>query len=1706
MNASVPILPVEPLMEQARQHEQLGEPQQAEACYRQVIQTYPDYPPAWHALGLLLFSYDHLPLAADAIKTATTLDPQNGLYQRNYAEMCRRLGRLDEAIQAGQRACQLAPDHLDGYYNLGLAYSDRRAYPEAIVCYQNALTINPHHGFSWNNMGSAQEQMGDKEAAARSYAEAIRLNPHHAEAQNNLGALYSEQGKLTEAIACFEAAIAARADCVEAHYNLSAFKTYTPTDPHLAQLRRLYADRSRLDENSLIRYNFALGKALDDCGEYDSAFAAYAEGNRLHRARFPVDEARADALVAAILRCFDPPFLTARQSWRGVTDPARRPIFIVGMPRSGTTLLEQILCSHPSVYGAGELSTLNEIITRRTGANLGTLFTDRIADLSAAELQQIGERYRQQVWSLAPDSQLITDKMPANFFYIGLIHLALPEAKIIHAMRDPMDSCFSCYSRLFNDTMEFAYDLESLGRYYRRYETLMRHWHQTLPPGTILDLPYESLVTQTESEARRILEFVGLPWDPACLEFHQNSRVIKTASVAQVRRPIYTTSVARWKRFARHLVPLLRLVRDYRTMDAEDEALLQSAQPITLTPLDNRPYLAAEQLHLQGIEHYRQSRFTEALHCYDQALIEAPDSPSLMNSRGFLLQDLDRVEEARDCFAHAVTLQPEFAMARLNLAMAQLKLGEWSEGWQNYESRWSGSAEAANGQLQPPTLPLPLWSGESPSAHQRLLIITEQGFGDVFQFSRLMDQALEQFSRVGFVCSQPTLRLMEWSFGDRIVHFSRIPAEITAWDYYCPLLSLPRALRLTPATIPAQLPYLRPSPIAAAEWGYALRHAAPDRFCIGIAWAGRAGYQYNARRSLRFQQLLPLLQSQPGVTWVSLQKWAPEEERPTIPDEIDWIDWTESLSDFGDTAALVANLDLIISVDSVMIHLAGGLNRPVWMMDRFDNEWRWFHRRSDSPWYPQLRIFRQPRFGDWEAVIGAVTEALAALPTPDSAAPRRLRNRPMSATSAHAPLSASLTSPADRLSIPQAMQLASQQQSAGQLVEAEQLLRQIVQVEPHHPHALHLLGIIAWQNGQQQQALELIHQAIASDNRVALFHVNLTEMYRQRGELSHAIEQGQIAIRLDPTHPTAYSNLAIALYDAKAYQQAEAANQQALQLQPNLAQSLNNLGSIARHHKDRRAALTWYRKALAIQPDYLDALSNLGAVLVEDDQADAAESPLLQALHQFPDYPEALCNLGLVRIKQKRIDEGIALLHRSLQLRPNYPEAMVGLSRGLQENNALEDAEALLQQTVALAPDMAEAWCQLGAVALENDHSDLSESAYHRALELDSQMADALIGLGHLRLEQGEIDEAQKWMKQALTVDGDHIGALFHLIHATQVKPDSAVLSQLEQKLPQIGSLSPSRQISIHYALGKAYDDLQRWDEAFPHFLEGARLHRQTLHYQPEVEADRVNRLIEQFDSDYLASHRGGGDPSRLPIFILGMPRSGTTLTEQIIASHPDVYGAGELRYLIDSLQRPLKGTPVRPFPEQLLTLTTEELTQLGQSYVAQLSACHPTAHRITDKMPVNYLVLGWISLLLPNAKIIHVQRHPLDTCLSCFTHLFNRHQEATYDLAELGHHYRQYHRLMHHWRTLLPANSFYEIQYEALVTDPEQQARQLLDYCELEWDDRCLAFQNTPRNIRTASLVQVRQPIYTSSMQRWRHYEPYLTPLIDALGPLAES
>jgi tetratricopeptide (TPR) repeat protein len=582
----------------------------------------------------------------------------------------------------------------------------------------------------------------------------------------------------------------------------------------------------------------------------------------------------------------------------------------------------------------------------------------------------------------------------------------------------------------------------------------------------------------------------------------------------------------------------------------------------------------------------------------------------------------------------------------------------------------------------------------------------------------------------------------------------------------------------------------------------------------------------------------------------------------------------------------------------------------------------------------------------------------------------------------------------------------------------------------------------------------------------------------------------------------AHSNFGLVYYNRKQFDQAIACQQRALKLDPNLVQALNALGCIYGESGEQKRAIDCFRKVSELQPGYLEARNNLAAVLVELERPNEALQELSAVLQANPGYADAHANLGAALLLLEQLEQAEEAYRKTLELLPGNVIGQMGLARVLKKQERLEEAKNLVEQVLKLAPDKADAFSMLGEIYLLSESYPEAETAFRKAIELDSLLASAYLGLGQVQTEQGQLEAACASFEHVMSIDPGNIMPHIFLARVRNLTHNDPSLERMEAEMDHIDKLVPKKALPLHFALGKTYDGLQEYDKAFNHFIDGCRIKRAQVHYDADKFDAICTSIKEHLSRENIDRLRGTGFSSDLPIFILGMPRSGTTLVETIIASHPEVYGAGELEDLLNIAEQPNPDAEPLGYPSYLSTITQEDLTAMGASYVESVRAQADSVSHITDKNPFNFLALGLIHLILPNAKIIHVKRNPLDTCLSGFMQLFNGNTQAySYDLIELGGYYTNYIRLMEHWHSVLPEGAFYELQYEELVADKENQIRRLIDYCGLEWNDACLESHKSSRSVKTASITQVRQPIYASSVERWRNYEKHLQPLVDALG-----
>ncbi len=529
----------------------------------------------------------------------------------------------------------------------------------------------------------------------------------------------------------------------------------------------------------------------------------------------------------------------------------------------------------------------------------------------------------------------------------------------------------------------------------------------------------------------------------------------------------------------------------------------------------------------------------------------------------------------------------------------------------------------------------------------------------------------------------------------------------------------------------------------------------------------------------------------------------------------------------------------------------------------------------------------------------------------------------------------------------------------------------------------------------------------------------------------------------------------------------------------------SNLGGVLQSQGKLDEAASCFERALALRPGWAEVHSNFGNVLQAQGKLDEAVASHERALALKPDFPEAWSNLGNARQAQGNLDAAVACYERALAIHPDYADAHNNLGSLLGSQERIEEAVAHLERALALKPDFASAYNNLANVLASQDRTEEAVVHYEHALALKPDYAHAHNNLANIFKHRGNFEQAAAHYGRAIAIQPDYAEAHYGRAEIKSFERGSADLAALE-------ALAVRDNPYIHFALAKALEDCGDYARAWEYFRRGNALKRTQIDYDEEATLESFHQIAAAFDRGLFDRFEQQGDPSAVPVFVLGMPRSGSTLVEQILAGHPQIHAAGELTILEKMTAN---------YPQCIPELDAAALRALGQSYLNRLPALADGQVHIVDKLSGNFLRIGLIRLMLPNARIIHTRRDPIDTCVSCYSKLFTSGLFFTYDLAELGRYYRHYSELMAHWRSMLPPNAMLEVSYEDVVDDLEGQARRLIDYCGLPWDDRCISFHKTNRPVKTASAVQVRKPLFRSSIERWRHYEAGLAPLLRELG-----
>ena len=574
---------------------------------------------------------------------------------------------------------------------------------------------------------------------------------------------------------------------------------------------------------------------------------------------------------------------------------------------------------------------------------------------------------------------------------------------------------------------------------------------------------------------------------------------------------------------------------------------------------------------------------------------------------------------------------------------------------------------------------------------------------------------------------------------------------------------------------------------------------------------------------------------------------------------------------------------------------------------------------------------------------------------------------------------------------------------------------------------------------------------------------------------------------------------ALELHRRGQLEEAAAAYEALIAAQPNHLEALYHLSVLRGGQGRDEEALSLARRALALAPGFARAQAQAGGLLALLHRPDEALVHLQRALDLEPGRADVVNNIGAVLRTLGRLDEARGYFERAVALDPGYRDALRSLGSALslagRYGEAIEFLRRLVfegSETAAIDDELGNALWKIGRVAE-------AERALRRAVELDPGCVDAWAHLGNLLIEKGQLDEAEAALREAVFCAPHRPEFYGFLANVNPSAVTSAHAAALEDMAS--GELQPADRVDVHLALGRIANAAGERRQSFEHYVIANREKRSVLDYDEAATLKSFEDIANVFSARFMQARKRLGNPSELPVFIIGMPRSGTTLIEQVLASHPQVYGAGELALFTTISDEVFERSGSTP--EIVVRTNDAALREIGDRYLAGIAELAPSqVLRVTDKMPNNFLSVGLIALVFPNARIIHARRNPLDNCVSCFSLNFESPGLAwTYDLTELGRYYRQYARLMDHWHAVLPPGRMLDVQYEETVEDLEAQARRILAYCGLEWDPRCLEFYKTKRPVKTASVTQVRKPIYRSSVNRADKYGELLAPLKQALA-----
>ncbi len=636
---------------------------------------------------------------------------------------------------------------------------------------------------------------------------------------------------------------------------------------------------------------------------------------------------------------------------------------------------------------------------------------------------------------------------------------------------------------------------------------------------------------------------------------------------------------------------------------------------------------------------------------------------------------------------------------------------------------------------------------------------------------------------------------------------------------------------------------------------------------------------------------------------------------------------------------------------------------------------------------------------------------------------------------------------------------------------AEKQLAEILKNYPNDPNALRLSGLSSIDQGKPEIALIPL----------------------------------QKAIKVAPDFAQAHEDLATAWFLLNDYKKSEICLKASIKFNPNKFSAWKSLGDLLSDQGKDKESKKAYEKALSISPEHKNLKEAMK--LIRQGSPGEAEKIYRKILKEDPNNVDALRLLGLLATKGGSSDEGILILKKCVEIAPDFAlawENLANLYRQKEGGDNLKKAIHCFKKATSLRPNWAEGWAGLGTVLTRSSRHHEGIEAYKKSILIKDNQPRVHLSLGHVYKTTGEQDLSIKSYLEAIKHYPLFGEAYWSLANLKTYKFKSQEIKEMEYQLNQ-DELPEREKVHLLFALGKAHEDINNVSKSIEYYKRGNSLNRGRSSYDPKAIEAITDRIIKFFNKEFLLSKENSGYDAPDPIFIVGLPRSGSTLIEQILSSHSKIEGTMELPNMLNIARKLGTGTKgTTSYPEVLNQLSEADLVSLGRSYIKETMFLRSDSPLFIDKMPNNFSHVGLIQLILPNAKIIDARRNPMDTCFSCFKQLFARGQVFTYDLSELSRYYINYIKLMDHWDYVLPGK-VHKVIYEDMVGNQEEETKKLLKFCNVPFEENCLRFYETKRAVKTASSEQVRQPIYNQSINLWKNYEPFLDDLKQGLLPIKD-